>query len=319
LRSLITVVVVYAVGRRLWVERAKLVDYRAGMTVEWLVAGGVIYLVGLTHAGLFWGLTMRDQGVRPPWISVLAAYYAGHLGKYVPGKGLAILIRAGMTRDAGVPLVTGAVTSTQETLLMMATGAAVAAVTMPTMELPHRGSLQLLALAVSAGLGLAVSPPAIEWLGRYTARSMDGGEPSGGTQIVRWRTLAIGIGATAMSWLMMGCSLGAVLQSIGAGRELGDRIGYIGAVVLLTAATALAGVGGFLSLVPGGLGSREWILMHALGPSMGDERAALVAVALRCVWIVAEIMAFLLFMLLNWRCRKRSSRELKIHSFKGEK
>jgi uncharacterized membrane protein YbhN (UPF0104 family) len=55
----------------------------------------------------------------------------------------------------------------------------------------------------------------------------------------------------------------------------------------------LATVAGFaVAVAPGGLGVREWVLWTALGAATGDrDRAVVAALALRLVWVVAEIAA----------------------------
>ena len=92
-----------------------------------------------------------------------------------------------------------------------------------------------------------------------------------------WILLAIG-------WVFMGASLWAVLRAMGTPADLAD-------LHLYTAAIAMAVVGGFLSMIPGGLLTREAILGALLVHQLGDVASALVAVALlRLVWLVAEVL-----------------------------
>jgi len=53
----------------------------------------------------------------------------------------------------------------------------------------------------------------------------------------------------------------------------------------------LAVVAGFLSLIPGGLGVRDTILMTLLAPTWGPTVAIISAVLLRLVWLVTELAA----------------------------
>jgi glycosyltransferase 2 family protein len=79
------------------------------------------------------------------------------------------------------------------------------------------------------------------------------------------------------------------------------------ALGLVTAVVALATVGGFVSFLPGGLGSREWILMVTLGAALGSDRAAdgaVAALVLRVVWVVAELIGAAFFWLLDRQCKK---------------
>jgi uncharacterized membrane protein YbhN (UPF0104 family) len=55
---------------------------------------------------------------------------------------------------------------------------------------------------------------------------------------------------------------------------------------------ALAPVAGFVvPVLPGGLGVREGVLMVALGPMFGQDLAVVAALALRLVWVAAELLA----------------------------
>src|SRR5262249_34591395 len=69
-------------------------------------------------AATFWGWLLGRLGPRPGWLDLARAYYVSQLGKYVPGKALALVIRAALTRrargpprPAGLPAVHAAVTT----------------------------------------------------------------------------------------------------------------------------------------------------------------------------------------------------------------
>ena len=59
---------------------------------------------------------------------------------------------------------------------------------------------------------------------------------------------------------------------------------------LAMSCVALAMVAGFISLIPGGAGVREYIILALLGPTLGATGAILAAVALRLVWLVTEVL-----------------------------
>ena len=61
---------------------------------------------------------------------------------------------------------------------------------------------------------------------------------------------------------------------------------------MVIASVALATVAGFVvAVLPGGLGVREGVLMVALGPVFGQDLAVVAALALRLVWVAAELLA----------------------------
>ncbi len=298
LRWGILVAVVIGVSRRIWLEKGELDAYELHLSAQWLAVGGICYITGLIACALFWWLAMQDFGARPTWTSTLAAYYLGHLGKYVPGKGLTLIIRATRVRGIGITVRIATITCFQETLLMMATGALTAFVLLFGIEVPHHRYLVVWAGLLAAALGVLVLPPVGSRLGQLASRAFAGTIPNK-AESWRWRTIAIG-GATILpGWMLLGLSLGAVLAAT---HQLAPLVIYSGmakGLALLTVVVALATVGGFASMMPGGLGTREWILMETLGPILGNRQAVVAAVMLRLVWIISEVLAATTFWIVD--------------------
>src|SRR5437899_602176 len=61
----------------------------------WLWGAGGLYLGGLGFSAWYWQRLLRRLGERPAVGAIPRAYYLGHLGKYLPGKAWALLLRAG--------------------------------------------------------------------------------------------------------------------------------------------------------------------------------------------------------------------------------
>jgi uncharacterized membrane protein YbhN (UPF0104 family) len=96
-----------------------------------------------------------------------------------------------------------------------------------------------------------------------------------------WVTVGLG-------WGLLGLSLWAVLRAIpldttAAPVALQD-------LPLVTACVALAMVAGFLSLLPGGIAVREFVIMTLLGARFGDGAAMISAVLLRLLWLLSELL-----------------------------
>jgi uncharacterized membrane protein YbhN (UPF0104 family) len=308
LRVGIGIVVALGVGHRLWSERDRLGSVARQVEISWLLLSGVLYVAGLSTCALFWWRSICDQGVRPGLLTTWTAYFAGHLGKYVPGKGLVIVIRAGLLRDSNVSLATGAISCAYETLLMMATGALVSVVLFPVIPQGMGGSLMIGAIFMLAVLGVPALPPCVSLWSRLATRPFLK-DSAGSAYRCRWTVFGWGVCWVAGGWFLMGLSLAAVLASLHSWGLLVARFGWPGAIGLVTAVSALATVGGFLSFLPGGLGSREWILVETLAPALGEDRtadAAVAAVLLRVVWIVAELVATAVFWQLDrqWNNRR---------------
>jgi len=104
--------------------------------VGWLILAGVSNIAGWLPSVWFWRRMMRRLGTRVSFLDAARAYYCGHLGKYIPGKAMVIVIRAGLLRGRGGRTGVAALTAIYETLTMMGSGAAVAVVLAPRLVPP---------------------------------------------------------------------------------------------------------------------------------------------------------------------------------------
>ena len=102
---------------------------RVACAARVVVASGVLYVLGLVPMGWFWQRDARLRSAAPRRCRpALRAYFLGHLGKYVPGKAMSVILRVAAVRK-WVPSMRIALVSTLiETLTMMAVGALLAAV-----------------------------------------------------------------------------------------------------------------------------------------------------------------------------------------------
>ena len=100
--------------------------------------------------------------------------------------------------------------------------------------------------------------------------------------IYGWVTVAVG-------WGVLGLSLWATLRAIPETTTHPVEWAHLLADwPLTTACVALALVAGFLSLLPGGVGIREWVIMTLLAGPFGPGAAAVSAILLRVAWLGAE-------------------------------
>jgi uncharacterized membrane protein YbhN (UPF0104 family) len=230
---------------------------------------------------------MRALGAAPTAAQTLRSYYIGHLGKYVPGKAMVIVLRAGLLRDRGVDPLLAAVTIFYETLTSMAVGAFLSAA---IVGLWYRENwpLVLLALAMMAAAGLPTAPPLFRWLAKRLGVGKRSPELIDRLAAMPTSVVLSGWITISFGWLLMGLSLWAARQSIGVGStELAAELPRY------TASVALATVAGFVSFIPGGFGVREAVLMESLtlGQARDAEATALVsAVLLRLVWLLSELI-----------------------------
>lgn len=290
--------VLWAVGRQILQTWN---DFRAkggGFTIDpkWVAAAGVLYLAGLCLCGLFYDRILR-LGVSPiALVPALRAYLVSHLGKYVPGKAMVVVMRVTMSTPYGARASTAAYATFYETFVMMAAGAIVAtlgyaassdsarAISLASGPIDHIALLPC-SLALAVLFVVLIHPRVFTLLAKgfstpFPAISADA-MPAFSTGL-----LITGLLLTGLAWLLLGLSQVAVIRSIT------PQPIRMEAMPPIIACVALATVAGFVvAIFPGGLVIREGIIMAALAPAVGNSVAVVAAIGLRLTWIAAELAA----------------------------
>jgi uncharacterized membrane protein YbhN (UPF0104 family) len=259
----------------------------------WLIASSVLYAAGLTPLAWFWYRSLASLGQPAPWWATLRAYFLGHLGKYVPGKALTVVLRVAGVRKWVQSLRVAVVSVLLETLTMMSVGAFLAAaLSTVALQLEPRHAALIALVAVAAGL--PTLPPVARRLARLGMNRLQQedelhlpptipADVDASIHGINLKLLISGWLAACVCWMMFGLSLWAALRAIGA------AIHPISGLPLLTAAVAFAVVAGFLSQLPGGLGVRDGVLMQLLATVCDDADALVAALLLRLIWLVTEV------------------------------
>ena len=251
---------------------------------SWLAISGSLYLVGLLPMGLYWYAILRSLRQKPTLGEILRAYFIGHLGKYVPGKAMVVVLRTDLIRSGRVDTGLAAVSVFAETLTMMAVGAALAAGVV-AVQFRERTDMVLLALGLMLAAGVPTIPPIFRRVVAAIQRRRGGEEiPLDGLTM---RLMGVGWLLAASSWVLLGLSLWATLRAI---PLPATDVGPVDMLPRLTACVSLAMVAGFLSMIPGGVGPREWIQIELLSAPFGNVIAIVSAVLLRLVWLLSEIL-----------------------------
>lgn len=253
----------------------------------WLLVAGLCYLLGSLPMCLFWWSALWAMGQRPGLLQTVRAYYVGQLGKYVPGKALVVVIRTGMIRGPRVDTTVAAVSVFVETLTMMAVGAVTAAAILALL-FRHQLGMVALAIGLAAAAGVPTIPPIFRRIVKLLQVRRANPRIDDALAGLNFRLMAKGWIGVACGWLLFGVSLWATLRATpDAASSLTDPVRDI---PLLTACAALALVFGFLSLIPAGLGAREWVIVTLLVPQYGPVAGIVSAVLLRLVWMAAEVL-----------------------------
>jgi hypothetical protein len=283
----VVALVIWGVRRTLLGELAKLNQPIWHFEPFWLAAAGILYLAGIAPSGIFWHQLLWAMDQRPRLAQSLRAYFIGHLGKYVPGKAVVIILRAGLLRREQVDPVAATVTVFYETLSTMAVGAFMAAGIVAVLFHEH-WTWMLVAVGLMVVSGLPTVPP-LSW---RLAKRLGVGRANPNITLhladLPGRTIALGWLLLALGWTLQGLSLWAVLRAMGIQGEA-----QLAELPRYTASIALSTVVGFVSFVPGGLVVREAVLTELLakGTTASATVSPLVAAVLvRIVGLAAELV-----------------------------
>ena len=283
-KVLVVVVVFWFVRHTIYDAIEQLSQHSLRLRPGWLIAAAGIYLLGLFPAGMFWHRLLIILGQDARLGETLRAYYIGHLGKYVPGKAMVVVIRAGLIRGHRVNTGVAAASVFYETLTMMSVGALLAAGILAVWFREHL-FFCLVAVGLMVAAGLPILPPVFRRLARLARVGRYDPLIAEKLERIGLGTLLWGVAAMAISWLLLGISFWAVLQAMSV-----EGAGLTAHLPLYVASVSLAMVAGFLSLIPGGAVVRELVLTELIAPHFGSSVALVSAVVLRLVWLGGELV-----------------------------
>jgi glycosyltransferase 2 family protein len=272
---------------------------------RWLIASGLMYLLAQLPAAWFWNAVLIRLGQHVEFSRTLVAFLIGHVGKYVPGKAMVVVLRAGLIAGPGVRPAIAAISVFYETFTTIACGATVAAIVLLAGYRSGHAWLIAGALTLAVVLTLPTYPKFFARLMRlFRIMRSDAGNELVVTKTLDAPLLGAGWISIACGWFLCGMSLWAVLRSVGMEAPLLSNL------PLYTATVALSVALGFASMIPAGFGVRDLALLQLLAPHLEQlapnqgQLLALVAVlVLRLTWLTAEGISAVL--LLPWALKRR--------------
>lgn len=249
-------------------------------TIHWryCVWAAILYGLGLLPSGFLLHRALRSLHQRPHIGTSIAAQLLGHLGKYVPGKAMVIVLRAGALSRDGVRPMPATISIFLETFLMMAVGGAVAGIVV--LWLPVPSWIAFMAVGVAIVASLPTFPPILRVVATKLAKSSSALNPD-----IGWKLFAAGWAWSILSWLLIGAGFTMLVAAIPSAEPLPP---WHELYLVATAAISLAMVIGFASLLPGGAGVRELVVTTVLGVALGPIHGILSAIAARILFILVE-------------------------------
>jgi uncharacterized membrane protein YbhN (UPF0104 family) len=228
----------------------------------WLVVAMVASVLSMTGLAVLWHQVLLAFDRRWPLGKVTAWYFAGELGKYLPGGIWPVVGRGELARRGGVARST-AYATTLLSLALMCVGAAIACGLLAPFLALNGGGIGLawlLLLLIPLGVVFAhpvVSRPFFGALAKLTKGRVDLTPPSFG------RMLSLLVTGTP-TWLLVGAASCAITEALGYDQQPA-RVAF---------AAIVAWIVGFLAVpVPAGAGIRELIFVALCGLDAGPAVA----------------------------------------------
>lgn len=220
-----------------------------------------------------------------PRIPLSSIYGAGQLARYTPGKVALLVVRVAGVKRLGLDPRLAASSVGIEVLSWLTVGMLLSSLALACAGDEVRaisGLLSRYSWFVAGGVVLGMLLLLLVDRRYFPPNILRAIRAEGYGPLLSWSVLAW----QAVSWL--GCVAQALLLPFAVGAPLEQSLARIGLFIL-------APIAGFLAMVaPGGLGVREAILSFALTPSLGPSRALAVALLARGVYIISEIIAWVI-------------------------
>ena len=243
-----------------------------------LIASLLLGLSAMTLIGYLWTRMLVTKGHHAPPRSAMAWYFAGQLGKYVPGGIWPIVGRAELATRGGVPRSDAyAATGLSMVTTYLAAALAICIGSLLSWSYPVAGIVGLAALALGfmTFSNSTLRAKVLSLLNRVSPRASALTEPR--------RLLVLTI-THLPAWILMSLSTSVTATAFGA--DIG-----ITHMLFITSASWLAG---FVVVgVPGGIGVRESVFTALAGTALNPGLAVSLALASRVVFIAVDLLGAL--------------------------
>jgi len=275
---LIGIAGVVFVVRTILTKREQVSDAFAQLNGLTLIVSLLLGLSAMTLIGYVWTRMLVTRGHHAPPRSAMAWYFAGQLGKYVPGGIWPIVGRAELAVRGGVPRPDAyAATGLSMVTTYLAAALAICIGSLLSWTYPVVGILGLIGFLLGF-LGFSnrnLRQKVLAILNRISPRATELTEP---------RRLLVLTLTHLPAWILMSLSTSVTASAFGA--DIG-----IAHMLFITSASWLAG---FVVVgVPGGIGVRESVFTALAGTALTPGVAVSLALASRVVFIAVDLVGAL--------------------------
>ncbi len=260
-----------------------------------LALGSVVWAIAFASLVVLWSRSLAWWGATMRGPAALRVFFLSNLARYVPGGVWQFAGLAALSSAQGVSPVAATAAVLFQQAALLATGTALALAVSPIaletylsrwgVALPSLAMRLTLAGTIVVAL-IGLLPPLLRPLRRVVERRISDVRA---IPQVSAMELAGYLAVTFAGWIGYGISFALFARAVLAGAPLSP--------VTAAAIYVAAYVAGIVVIVlPGGIGIREGVLVAALTPIIGVDRALFLAIASR-VWLVAlEILGALAFL-----------------------
>jgi uncharacterized membrane protein YbhN (UPF0104 family) len=266
------------VVRTLLTKRDEVSDAFSQLNGVTLIASLLLGLFAMTLIGFLWTRMLVTRGHHAPPRSAMSWYFAGQLGKYVPGGIWPIVGRAELAVRGGVPRPDAyAATGLSMVTTYLAAALTICLGSLLSWTYPLVGILGLAAFALGflAFSNATLRTKVLTVLNRVSPRA---------SALTESRRLLILTATHLPAWILMSLSTSVTASAFGA--DIG-----IMHMLFITSASWLAG---FVVVgVPGGIGVRESVFTALAGTALTPGVAVSLALASRVVFIAVDLLGAL--------------------------
>jgi uncharacterized membrane protein YbhN (UPF0104 family) len=268
--------VAYAVARD-WQEVR---DTVGRLSAGELALAELLAVCGLGTSVLVWRQSLAELGSGVRVLAAAKIYLVGQLGKYVPGSFWAFVIQMELAQRVGAPRPRALAASIVAFCINLVTGLGVGILVVPSYA-DGEWWRYFVVCAFTVVVAAALSPPILTRLIDFGLRMIRRPQLE---RPVNWHGILAGAAWSVAGWLLYGLSVWVV--AVGAGAPAGESL------LLCLGGTALAMNAGVLVFIaPSGIGVREAVLVAALSPVLDSGEALSVALVVRLVFTLADLIA----------------------------